>query len=63
MEVEALKLIIKTQKEAILRREEGVKRDLLNDIEEHVKFKEAIILTGVRRCGKSTLLFQTMRFL
>ena len=36
----------------------GTRRDLLDTLLAHVDEREALIVSGVRRCGKTTLLFQ-----
>ena len=40
---------------------EFVEREKINDIEKFIPLKHTVIITGVRRCGKSTFLFQTMK--
>ena len=44
------------QRETVTKTDTGVQRDALNDIPS--PGKHALIITGVRRCGKSNLLFQ-----
>jgi hypothetical protein len=56
---ETLKAIIKAQKSDIESSEYGIKRALTKKIDLNVPF--AIIVTGIRRCGKSTLLRQVMK--
>ncbi len=51
-----IKRIWELQKEIVAKAETGVPREILNDFT--VPAKHTIILTGIRRCGKSTLLFQ-----
>lgn len=53
-----IKKIWGLQKEAVSRAETGVPRDVLTDLS--IPGKHALILTGIRRCGKSTLLYQLM---
>lgn len=53
-----LQAIIVQQKETILRKGEGMKRDGLETLPDIPNF--ALIISGVRRCGKSTLLFQIL---
>ncbi|MBU1245844.1 MAG: ATP-binding protein [Nanoarchaeota archaeon] len=53
-----LKKIVKSQKTE-LSLDYGIKRELLNKID--TKIPHAIILAGIRRCGKSTLLKQLMK--
>jgi len=51
-----LQRVIDTQKKKMLRLGTGFKRDLLTDTDFLQSF--ALIITGIRRCGKSTLLGQ-----
>ncbi len=39
-----------------------VKREAFNEIKRFIPLKQALIITGVRRCGKSVLLSQIMEF-
>lgn len=53
---ETIKIVIEQQKERFLSKDSGLQRDIdlsLKSINSH-----AIIITGIRRCGKSTLLLQ-----
>ena len=43
--------------------ESGIKRDLLSDCISQLDGKEVIVLKGIRRCGKSTLLAQVISHL
>ncbi len=52
-------LVIDAQKEALLRQESGLKRDALTKIPVAESF--ATIITGMRRCGKSTIIMQLLR--
>ncbi|MBV7532576.1 ATP-binding protein [Chitinophaga sp. sic0106] len=52
-------LVIDSQKETFFNQESGFTRDALNDIPVANSF--ATIITGIRRCGKSTLLLQLLR--
>lgn len=56
---ETLKEIIKVQKEEIEQFEKGIEREKAKEIRLDIHF--AIILSGVRRSGKSTLMRQLMR--
>ena len=56
---ETLKTIVKAQNRDLESSEYGVQRVLTKKIDLKVPF--AIILSGIRRCGKSTLLRQVMR--
>lgn len=53
-----LKEIISSQAESIQISEHLIKRSLSDEIDPFVPF--AIVLSGIRRCGKSTLLFQLL---
>ncbi len=56
---ETLRGIIKAQQEELSKFEYGIEREELGEIELNVPF--AIIISGIRRCGKSTLLMQVMK--
>jgi len=56
---ETLRTIVKTQREELATAEYGIEREMLREIDQKVQF--AIILSGIRRCGKSTLLRQLMK--
>ena len=58
---ELLRQIVIQQKEEIIKKDENVTRDILKEILSWFKDNRIIILTGVRRCGKSTLLRQIMQ--
>ncbi len=58
---EILRQVITRQKNELALEKESLRREILDDILKWVKDKRIIILTGVRRCGKSTLLKQLMR--
>src|SRR3989344_3144632 len=51
---ETLRTIVKTQQFG----DPGIPRNLLKDID--LKTRHAIVISGIRRCGKSTLLLQIM---
>lgn len=51
--------IVRTQRAMIHSRDEGILREKLVNITPHTNF--AVIITGIRRCGKSTLLVQSMK--
>ena len=53
-----IKRIWELQKEMVARAEPGIPREALDDFT--IPVKHTIILTGIRRCGKSTLLYQLM---
>ncbi len=56
---DALKSVVKRQKEEIDRSDAGIRREKLADIDPHSS--HAIVLSGIRRCGKSTLLKQVSK--
>ncbi len=39
----------------------GIKREIISNIEKHIASKSIIVVTGIRRCGKSTLLKQIIK--
>lgn len=55
---EQLKQIVVSQRENILKKSFGIERSILKEIEQKKKMPHIIVITGVRRCGKSTLLRQ-----
>lgn len=56
---EEIAYVINTQSESFLNKESGFIRDALNQIPVADSF--VTIITGIRRCGKSTLLLQLLR--
>jgi uncharacterized protein len=56
MNKESLKELIVEHKDRFLARRDLVSRDLQNEITRYLPQREIIILTGVRRCGKSSLM-------
>ncbi|MBR9678013.1 MAG: ATP-binding protein [Nanoarchaeota archaeon] len=56
---ETLRGIVKSQRTSLSTIDYGVKRELINKINLDVPF--ALVLSGVRRCGKSTLLRQLIK--
>lgn len=56
---ETIRGIVLSQRGDILSSEYGIERELLGRIDENTPY--AIVLSGVRRCGKSTLLRQIMK--
>ncbi len=56
---ETLRKIVKLQREELSLFDEGIAREEIGEIDINVPF--AIILSGIRRCGKSTLLRQLMK--
>lgn len=56
---EEIGTVIKSQRESFLKQETGFPRNALHHIPVAASF--ATIITGIRRCGKSTLLLQLLR--
>lgn len=57
---EQLKQILASQRESILKKPFGIEREILKEIETKQKLPHVIVITGIRRSGKSTLLRQIM---
>ena len=55
---ETIQAIVQLQRGELEKRDAGIKRETLSEID--FKSPHAIILSGIRRCGKSTLLRQLM---
>ena len=55
---ETLRAVVRAQKAELASKKGGIPRELLLEIK--VKVPHAIIISGIRRCGKSTLLRQLM---
>ena len=56
MNITLLKEIICEQKQHFINSETGIKRDV--DVAPYLKNKQIIVISGIRRCGKSTLMRQ-----
>ncbi len=56
-----IKEILIRQRETILKKNYGVERTILKEVESKVKLPHVVVLTGLRRSGKSTLLRQLMK--
>jgi len=56
-----LRQVVVKQKNELLQKKDSLKRDILPEILKWMKDERVIILTGIRRCGKSTLLKQLMQ--
>ena len=61
MNKELLRQVVTLQKKDLALGQETVRRDVLDEILERFDDGRVVILTGVRRCGKSTLLKQIMQ--
>jgi predicted AAA+ superfamily ATPase len=55
----AINQVIETQKANLTQKDPGLKRDVLATLPDLSAF--ALIVSGIRRCGKSTLLFQLLK--
>lgn len=55
-----LKEIILEQARKIKRIEEGILREKLKEIKNYLKLPHTVVIAGIRRCGKSTLLSQVI---
>ncbi|MBI2565297.1 ATP-binding protein [Candidatus Woesearchaeota archaeon] len=57
---ELLKIVLLEQRHRVeaLKKESFVIRNYVKEIEQFIKLKHAVIITGVRRCGKSILLLE-----
>lgn len=58
MDKELIKQIIAEQRNNILQKPVGIVRNILADIEQKIDLPSILVITGIRRCGKSTLLRQ-----
>jgi len=58
---EKLKQILVEQRERLLKVPLGVEREVLSIIEKKRKLPHIVVITGLRRCGKSTLLRQIIK--
>src|SRR5258708_30933072 len=56
---EAINQILISQKENLLLKESGLKREALQTLPDLSAY--ALIVSGIRRCGKSTLLLQLLK--
>jgi len=63
MDSALLKKIIVNQAEYIANFQSGIKREVLSNVNRFIKQPKAIIISGIRRCGKSTFLRQVMDLL
>ncbi len=56
-----IKEILVKQRETILSKRYGIEREILKKVESKLKLPHVIVLTGLRRSGKSTLLRQVIK--
>ena len=61
MQKSLLKEIILEQQKDIQKKDQGIIRDNLKDLKKYFKLPHAIVISGIRRVGKSTLLLQIMK--
>src|SRR3989338_4956514 len=57
---ETLHQVVIKQKQSLNPEQQTVQRDMLTEVLKWMKDPRVLILTGIRRCGKSTLLMQIM---
>jgi predicted AAA+ superfamily ATPase len=55
---EILRQVLLEQRKGFLRKGAGVQREALGIVEEKLRLPHVLVITGMRRCGKSTLLRQ-----
>lgn len=58
MDKNVLKELMREQYSLLWEREEGIKRECLSEISKFMKMPQIVVISGLRRCGKSTLLLQ-----
>ncbi len=58
---ELLRHLVRQQKTRIDQKDDSVRRNILDQVLNSFEDNRVIILTGIRRCGKSTLLKQIMQ--
>ena len=56
-----IKDILVRQRETILNKKYGIERTVLREVESKIKLPHVVVLTGLRRSGKSTLLRQLIK--
>ena len=64
MNIEHIKNIIVDQKNTIeekIRKGKIIERETLKDVEKYVEYPKALVITGVRRCGKTILSCQLLK--
>ena len=61
IEKEQIKQILVDQRAVILNKDFGIERTILTEIKKNIKLPHVIVLTGLRRVGKSTLLRQIIK--
>lgn len=61
MNAKLLRSIVVQQRKELLEKSAGMGREMLEKAEKYLSLPHAIVITGVRRCGKSVFLRQLMR--
>ena len=56
-----VKGLLKEQKEKFLIRDTGIEREVLSEAVEKLNIPHAVVISGIRRCGKSTFLAQIVK--
>src|SRR3989338_8445575 len=56
-----IKEILARQRDTILNKKYGIEREVLKEVESKIKLPHVVVLTGLRRSGKSTLLRQLIK--
>ena len=60
MEKALLKEIILEQKHSLEHADSGITREILSRVADYARLPHAVVISGIRRSGKSTLLVQIM---
>src|SRR3989339_1259340 len=61
MDKELLKEIVLEQQQNLATKDEGLRREIIKNLEEQFKLPHSVVISGLRRVGKSTLLLQIMK--
>ncbi len=61
--VELIKQVLIEQRETILQKDIGIEREVLSEVMDKKNLPFVHIITGLRRCGKSTLMRQIIKYL
>jgi len=61
MNKDFIKSLLKEQRVKLLNRDAGIEREALAECSEKLKLPHSIVITGIRRCGKSTFLTQIVK--
>lgn len=63
MEITTLKTILLTHKKRFLNKSDLIKREVLENIEKQIDPREIVFISGIRRSGKSSLMFLISQYL